>query len=448
MPKAVLPKYEWSIDENESLHGVKVMSLVDEGAIESDFIYFNNTQIKEKLSKQKPTYVKFEVEGYKQIVAGLSMIPDKEILRYDEEKDEYYVGYFSADTIEIIRNKFHKEMMTSNVNTDHEQDAVIDAYLIESFIITSDKQVEDLKDKGIEEAQLGAWFTAYKVEDEETFQRVIDGELNGFSVEIFATRMLDSTTEYEYNKLNNINNKLINTMKEFFKELKGLVEKFEKDESTENVKFVSATDPEKNIVVYQEAEEWTIGDAIFSQMVTEDGEESLEPLADGEYTLEDGVVLVVADGVLSEIRDAEDEEAPEEETPTEDVVEAEDKEKKLSDVEKSLNDLIDLSKDGYYTIEVGVEAGKIKFGAVYASTYKELELSKEEFNKLKEEKANLEKEVVELKNKIKEPIVDPELGFNKSKETINDDEYFSEANIKKYGRNYLKLAKRNNLPLV
>jgi len=169
-------KYE--IDPKDNITGVKVMSLVDEPAMQSDFI---------AMSEEKDQYVELKAEGYKQVVAGMALIPDKDFLRSADD-GETYVAYFSKDSVEAIRNKFHKEQMTSNVNVDHSQTDFIDAYLIESFIVDSQERLDDLKTKGIKEPVMGAWFVAYKIEDPETFKMVLDGKLKGFSVEIFIKK--------------------------------------------------------------------------------------------------------------------------------------------------------------------------------------------------------------------------------------------------------------------
>ena len=236
------------------------------------------------------------------------MIPEKEIPRIDPETNEPYVGYFDAETIEQIRNKFHKEQQTTNVNTNHEEDETVDAYLIESYIINSDMQVEDLVAKGIEEATIGSWFVAYKIEDEEIFQKVLEGEYNGFSVELYADRILES---FKYN--NNYKNRF--SMKNFIEKLKGLVNEFEAEETA--VTLERAPVPSLEIII-----EWgEVGEPVNSVITDENGEETLEPVADGDYELENGNILVVVDGVLSEIKEAE---APAEEEPAEEEALAED----------------------------------------------------------------------------------------------------------------------------
>lgn len=173
-----LRRVRFEIDPNDTETGVKTISLVGEPAMESSFVAF---------SKEKPQYVELKIAGYKQVLAGLALIPDKDILRMSGE--EPYLAYFTKDSIERIRDKFHKEQMTANVNVDHSQQDYIKGYLIESFIVDSPERLADVTAKGIKDAVLGSWFVAYKIEDAQVFQDVLDGKLNGFSVEIFVQKM-------------------------------------------------------------------------------------------------------------------------------------------------------------------------------------------------------------------------------------------------------------------
>lgn len=175
-------RVKFEIDPDDKGTGVKAISLVDQPALESDFIAF---------SKERPQYTELKIEGYKQVVAGLALIPDKDIIRL--AGGEKYIAYFTKESIEKIRDKFHKEQMTSNVNVDHSQDDFIEGYLIESFIIDSPERLADITAKGIKDAVLGSWFVAYKIEDEKVFKEVLDGKLRGFSVEIFVHKMFKAT---------------------------------------------------------------------------------------------------------------------------------------------------------------------------------------------------------------------------------------------------------------
>lgn len=412
-----IKRYEWRIDEDLEEAGIKTISLVDEPAIESNFIAF---------SKAKPKYIKFEAKEYKQVVAGLAMIPEKDIYRVDENGNEY-VGFFSAETIEEIRNKFHKEQQTNNMNTNHDAENYINAYLIESYIVNSEKQVEDLKDKGIEEAVIGAWFTAYKIEDKEVFEKVLKGEYNGFSIEIYADRILQSL-----NKNNVKQNKF--SMKNLVEKLKKLVDQFE----AEKINFIKAAIADLNVTIAQpDFEEWTVGEAIVSLVVSEDGTESEAAIADGDYKLDDGVVLVVKEGILSEVKQPEVEEEPvtvEEPMAVVEEVTAVEEEPAVVDGagQKKLEELIDLTKNGYYTIEVYVENGAFTYGTIFSNTWKELEF------KANESVEALKLEIEELKLKLKEPVANPKLGDV----TINEKLDYSKMSA------FERIARKNNLPIV
>jgi hypothetical protein len=170
-------RIKFDIDENDKVTGVKAISIVEKPAMESDFV---------ALSKET-AMIELKVEGYKQVLAGLALIPEKDILRTMPSGEKYF-AYFTKESIERIRDKFHKQLLTDRVNVGHKQDKYIDAYLIESFIIDSEELLSAVKAKGISEPVLGSWFVAYKVEHEETFKKVLSGELNGFSVEIFVNK--------------------------------------------------------------------------------------------------------------------------------------------------------------------------------------------------------------------------------------------------------------------
>lgn len=178
-------RVQLDIDENDSTTGVKTISIVSDPAIESDFV---------AMSKEVQ-FIELAAP-YKQVLAGLALIPDKDIPR-TARNGEKYVATFSKEAIERIRNKFHKELMTSNVNVQHDQKQYIPAYLIESFIIDSPERLSDVKAKGIKEATDGAWFVAYKVEDKETFAKALSGELKGFSVEIYVKNLFEKETDRE-----------------------------------------------------------------------------------------------------------------------------------------------------------------------------------------------------------------------------------------------------------
>lgn len=158
------------------------ISLVDEPAIEVDWIY---------LSKQKPMDFKLDE---KHIIVGPALIPDKPIYRRFE--DEEFEVVFTKQSIEKMAYEFLSKRRTTSVTLDHEKDAN-DISVIESWIIASknDKSV----DYGFD-LPIGTWMIAMKVNDDETWNRIKNGELKGFSVESFV-----SLDELDFSKIKNKN---------------------------------------------------------------------------------------------------------------------------------------------------------------------------------------------------------------------------------------------------
>lgn len=409
-----IPMYEFIIDDSfES--GVKTVSIVSDPAFQSKLVAFNKT---------KPQFVALQGEDkMKRKVLGLAIIPNTPVYRQDPESGQEYYGYFSAETIEKIVEKFHEEMNNNNVNLEHNPEAYIDAVLVEDFIVDSEARVQDLKEKGIEHPNImGAWATTYKIQDEKVFEAILNGgEKVGFSIEAFLDRILVQ-----------MNQEINNSFKEEImkKEKKTLLEKitalFIEDEPKvepveEPQKFERALVPELAIEI-----EWDeIGAPVQQVVVDEEGVETKSTLGEGEYVTESGIIVVDGSSNLVEVREPEVEEPvepveepmmdppalPEEEVPVEElpieevpveepVIEEPVIEEPVEEPEvmgKTIGEIVG-DQDGDYYIKVKVEGGVI----TEADVSSEMSLIKEEMATLK-----AEKEALELK--MQEPIEEPQL---------------------------------------
>lgn len=166
MKKKKLKNYQ--IGENSEVLGI---SLVDSPAIESDFLFF---------SQQKPLY--FENDE-KKMVYGAALIPDKPIYRrFDDE--EFYVT-FSKDVVEKLSQRFLKNGFQKNWTAAHERD-IEGVTLTESWIkvdMEKDKSVALGLDANLSE---GTWFVGCKVDNDDVWQSIKNGEFHGFSIESFV----------------------------------------------------------------------------------------------------------------------------------------------------------------------------------------------------------------------------------------------------------------------
>lgn len=159
-----IPIYNVTLEDDAD--GVFMMSIVDTPAVDSNFLKFNK-------HRQKVIY---HFNDEKRIITGVALRANYPIYRFDG-KDEFYVQFTPKD-IEIMANKFMKEKKLNNVNVDHNKD-VDGIYLIESFILSERHNYPEFKD-----VDLGSWIVSYKVENQEVWEAIKSGKLNGFSVEI------------------------------------------------------------------------------------------------------------------------------------------------------------------------------------------------------------------------------------------------------------------------
>jgi len=115
----------------------------------------------------------------KQIVTGPAMIPLQLIARRDE-KDNLFHVYFSEETIEKISKKFLSDNNTHNTDINHDNNIVTSNTLLESWIV-EDPEKDKAAALGFNVPK-GTWMTSYKINDKETWNKIKNGELNGFSV--------------------------------------------------------------------------------------------------------------------------------------------------------------------------------------------------------------------------------------------------------------------------
>lgn len=118
-----LPMYEARMNKKE--HGITVISIVEEPAMESYFL---------KFSKEERKF-HFSLDEEKRIITGVSLRANHPILRTEKGKQFYVI--FREDAIEEIAHKFMKEMKNDQVTLAHNKDKtpVEDVYMVESFIL-------------------------------------------------------------------------------------------------------------------------------------------------------------------------------------------------------------------------------------------------------------------------------------------------------------------------
>ena len=160
--------YDISLEDIEQ--GMFKISLVDKPAIEENFIYFSEQQ---KIS--------FEANVEKKEVVGPIMIPNKKIIRFSPDMGYYYVR-FTEEVIKDIMYRYSKEGLFNAFGIHHAYDTE-DVVMLEVWMKESDN--DKSKDYGYDLPN-GTVFVKAKIESDELFTSIKEGDINGFSIEIKA----------------------------------------------------------------------------------------------------------------------------------------------------------------------------------------------------------------------------------------------------------------------
>ena len=247
-----LKTYRVIVNADDDLTGVYAVSLVDQPAIEVDWI---------KLGKVEEFF--FSANKDKQMLFGPLLIPNKLILRKAADGELFNI-MFDAETIQIIADKYNENKINDIFNFQH-SDKGVNAVLLQNWITGKNDKSQDY---GFDLPE-GTWFAGVKVKDEEFWMNEVKTDkVKGFSIEVKADVELIKMTSIVEDKNKNI--KLMD-----YKTKDGLTLRWDGEAA--------------------------VGSEVF--LVLEDG---TAVVADnGTYELEDGTKIVIAEGKVSEIIAAE-----------------------------------------------------------------------------------------------------------------------------------------------
>lgn len=274
--------YELFIND-EMKDGLDAISVVGSPAMESQFVAL-------KKEEKKQTFAK--VDDKKKILIGVIMKPNKKIYRYDEANKEEYEVFFSEQTVRRASELYFKNNKQRNFNVEHNSEDVLEAYLVESWIVEDSK-----KDKsaiyGLD-AEVGDWVGTMKFESDEEYNKALENG-TGFSLEgVFSEKVILKSDKMDFKQMKD----------ELLKDLKGFFSK--------SVKLAQANLKEGAGVIEFEGDVPAVGTPL--ALVTPEGN---VPAPAGEYTLENEAVIIVGeDGNISEYKEKEVEEVEVEQAQT------------------------------------------------------------------------------------------------------------------------------------
>ena len=319
--------FELVIDTDDE-SGVTAIALVDQPAIESNWMAFS-----------KQSEYKFNVKDEeKRIIEGYFMVADLLIPRIGENGEKFFVK-FSAKTIEQIREKQSRLGLNNNFNLMHDPRQIAEGvYMLDNLII--DNERGKVAPKEFEKVPNGSLWGSAKVDNDEIWEQIKNGEFKGFSVEgmfkqlepvemeeDLINKIRETIQDFEKSIYDNVqlsNKQTIDNMsKETLDKVKSLifgeeVKEVEAEATPEvtEVKLMAAELADGTMVNIEPALE-------VGAMVTVEVEGEVAPMPNGDYPLADGTVVTVMEGAITDIKEveAEEEEAMETEATPEPVAE-------------------------------------------------------------------------------------------------------------------------------
>jgi hypothetical protein len=188
---------ELIIDENDDAAGIQAVSVVHSPAIEENFIALNKQEVELK-----------KIDEEKRILMGAALIPNKQIYRVNEKKEEYYI-YFSKATVRKASELFLMRSNQNNATYEHKE-PLQGMSVVESWIIEDTEK--DKSSKYGFNLPVGTWMISMKVNNDEVWKDVKEGNVKGFSIEgYFADKYEMSLEVNEEEEIVGFIRELLNT---------------------------------------------------------------------------------------------------------------------------------------------------------------------------------------------------------------------------------------------
>ena len=215
---------ELILDENEELNGIEAICIVENPAIEEDFVALKSDEI--KLA---------EVSEEKRILMGALLIPNKPIYRRSGE-DEYYI-YFSKDTVLKASQMYLMKGNQNNSTLEH-QYSLNGLSLVESWIV--EDTVHDKSRKYDMEVPVGTWMGTVKVNNEDVWNDYVKtGKVKGFSIEGYFVDKMERPKDATINDLAQIEEE---EAKELLSTIRGIIKGDKRTKSGKKMIMESYTD--------------------------------------------------------------------------------------------------------------------------------------------------------------------------------------------------------------
>lgn len=166
---------------DENLDGISCISIVDEPAMEKEMMVFEK--------QKKP--IMFSVQDELQHkITSVVIRCNYPIYRIDEFGKEYYIR-FGREVIDQLAEKYSKDGLLNRVSVQHNGELLSDIVMTEMYIKNTEKGINP---KGFEDIEDYSLFATFKINNEDVWNRIVQGEFGGLSMEV----MLDMKPTDEF----------------------------------------------------------------------------------------------------------------------------------------------------------------------------------------------------------------------------------------------------------
>ena len=186
-------------DDSQEL-AIDAISLVESPAIEQDFVFFGK-------EKNNLTFAKVDEE--KRMLVSPALIPNKQIFRYDPNTDSEYYVYFSPETVRKASELYLKHNNHHKATHEHNE-RVSGVLTVESWIKEGDMDKSKMYGYDLPN---GTWFVKMKINNDDLWQKIKNGELRGLSIEGYFTDRIEKMSE-----LQPTDAEILNALNEIIKE--------------------------------------------------------------------------------------------------------------------------------------------------------------------------------------------------------------------------------------
>lgn len=176
-----IPIFDAFLTNEEGFEGMTCISIVEEPAMEKKMMVFE---------KQKKPIVFSVQDELQHKITSVVIRCNHPVYRIDESGNEYYIR-FGREVIDQLAEKYSKDGLLNRVSVQHNGQLLSDITMTEMYIKNTDKGINP---KGFEDIEDFSLFATFKINNEDVWNRIVNGEFGGLSMEV----MLDIQPTDEY----------------------------------------------------------------------------------------------------------------------------------------------------------------------------------------------------------------------------------------------------------